>query len=35
MTDPNEGYACWRLRRSQDCDNCPEYFNCQVDNNDN
>ena len=35
MTEPNEGYTCWRLRQGQDCDTCPEYFNCQTDNDDN
>ena len=33
MTDPNEGYTCWRLKNGQYCDDCPEYSNCSVNNN--
>lgn len=31
MTNPNEGYTCWRLRDGQNCDDCPEYYSCQND----
>lgn len=35
MTEPYEGYTCWRLKDGQSCDYCPEYSNCPANNDDN
>ena len=31
MTEPYEGYTCWRLKDGQSCDYCPEYLFPSVD----
>ena len=35
MTEPYEGYTCWRLRDGQSCDYCPEYSDFPANNDDN
>ena len=34
MTDPNEGYICWRLKNGQYCDDCMENRTCTAYNDD-